>query len=202
MRIAMIRQLLRYVPQSRFVRDTRGSIVVDSIFAILLLSFGASAFFVFWEAYQVQNRVQKATYTISDLVSRQRGTTITRPFLDGMERTAEFLMQDDQNAIMRITQVRRIVGTADNTGGLTVDWSYSPCNAKTPITSATLSQIRTKLPLIDNGAALVVVEFDVSYDAGMPEIDFGVMNFTGFLASLPRFEQRFSLTGTGTSVCL
>ncbi|OYU20165.1 MAG: hypothetical protein CFE34_01695 [Rhodobacteraceae bacterium PARR1] len=198
----LIHRILRYLPRSRFARDTRGSIVVDSFSGILLLSLGASAFFSFWEAYQVQNRVQKATYTISDLISRQRGTSLSRTFLDGMEQTAEFLMHDDQNAIMRISQVRRTSGIATDTAGLTVDWSYSPCNAKPAITTATISTVRSKLPLIDLGAALVVVEFDVSYDPGMAEIGFGMMNYRGFLSSLPRFEQQFSITGTGTTTCL
>lgn len=199
---AMIRRLLRLLPQSRFARDTRGSIVIDSFTAILLLSLGASAFFAFWEAYQVQNRVQKATYTISDLISRQRGTTLTRTFLDGMEQTAEFLMHDDQNAIMRISQVRRTSGVATDTAGLTVDWSYSPCGAKVAITTATINTIRNKLPLIDLGAALVVVEFEADYNAGMDEIGFGAMTFRGFLSSLPRFEQQFSISGTGRTTCL
>lgn len=199
---AMLRRLLRYLLRSRYARDTRGSIVVDSLSGILLLSFGASAFFAFWEAYQVQNRVQKATYTISDLLSRQRGTSLSRNFLDGMEQTAEFLMHDDQNAIMRISQVRRTSGIATDTAGLTVDWSYSPCGAKAAVTTATISTIRSKLPLIDLGAALLVVEFDVNYNAGMTEIGFGEMNFRGFLSSLPRFEQQFTLTGTGTTTCL
>ena len=82
-------RLLLRLSRSRFTRDTRGTVVVDTISAILLMSLGASAFFAFWQAYQVQNRVQKATYTISDLLSRQRGTTLTRVYLDGMERTAE-----------------------------------------------------------------------------------------------------------------
>lgn len=201
-RMNMIHRLLCRLCPSRFARDTRGSIVVDSLSGILLLSLGASAFFSFWEAYQVQNRVQKATYTISDLISRQRGTTLTRSFLDGMEKTSEFLMHDDQNAVMRISQVRRTSGVATNSAGLTVDWSYSPCNAKPSITTATISTIRSKLPLIDLGAALVVVEFDVQYDPGMAEVGFGMMTYSGFLSSLPRFEQQFSLTGTGTTACL
>ena len=199
---AMLCRLLRRLPRSRFGSDTRGSIVIDSFSAILLLSLGASAFFAFWEAYQVQNRVQKATYTVSDLISRQRGTTLSRTFLDGMEQTAEFLMHDDQNAVMRISQVRRTSGVATDTAGLAIDWSYSPCSAKTALTTATISQVRTKLPLIDLSAALVVVEIEVQYDAGMQEIGFGAMTFRGFLSSLPRFEQQFGLNGTGTTTCL
>lgn len=195
-------RLIQRITQSSFVRREDGSMVVDSFSAILLLSLGASAFFTFWEAYQVENRVQKVTYTISDLISRQRGTTLTRPFLDGMERTAEFLMQSDHNVIMRISQVRRTSGVATDNNGLTVDWSYSPCGARTAVTSATISTIRNRLPLIDLGAALIVVEVDVIHNMGLQEVGFGTINYKGFLSSLPRFEQQFSITGTGTSTCI
>lgn len=202
MLFVMAAKLIRRLKATRFARDRRGTVVVDALSAILLLAFGASAFVAFWQAYQVQNRVQKATYTISDLISRQRGTTLSRTFLDGMEMTGEFLMQGDQNAIMRFTQVRRTSGVATDTAGLTIDWSYSPCNAKAALTTATISNIRSKLPLIDLGAALIVVEVDVDFDPRMSEIGFGKMTFRGFLSSLPRFEQQFGITGTGTTTCL
>ena len=195
-------RLIRRITQSSFVRREDGTMVVDAFSAIMLLSLGATAFFTFWEAYQVENRVQKATYTISDLISRQRGTTLTRPFLDGMERTAEFLMHNDHNVLMRISQVRRTSGIATDTAGLTVDWSYSPCGAKTAITTATISTIRSRLPLIDLGAALIVVEVDVDHNMGLQEVGFGTIAYRGFLSSLPRFEQQFSLSGTGTVTCL
>ena len=198
----MFAKLLRRVQRTRFADDRRGTIIVESLTAVLLISLGASAFVAFWQAYQVQNRVQKATYAISDLITRQRGTTVTRPFLDGMEQTAEFLMQGDQDAILRFTQVRRTEGVATDAAGLTVDWSYSPCNAKAALTTATISNIRSKLPLIDLGAALIVVEVDVDFDPRMSEIGFGKMTFRGFLSSLPRFEQQFGITGTGTTTCL
>ena len=91
---------------------------------------------------------------------------------------------------------------ATETAGLAIDWSYSPCSAKTALTTATISQVRTKLPLIDLGASLIVVEIDVEYDPGMSEVGFGKMTYRGFLSSLPRFEQQFGLTGTGTTTCL
>lgn len=197
-----LQTLIARLRRSRFARDERGTVVVDALGGLLLMSLGISAFFAFWQVYQIENRVQKATYTISDLISRQRGTGVTRPFLDGMEQTAEFLMHDDQNAVIRFTQVRRTSGVATDTSGLTVDWSYSPCGAKTALTTSTISQIRSKLPLIDLGAALVVVEMDVSFNPNMAAIGLGPMNYKGFLASLPRFEQQFALSGTGRVGCL
>jgi hypothetical protein len=195
-------RLFRKIAQSRFARREDGSIVIDSFSAIMLLSLGATAFYTFWEAYQVENRVDKATYTISDLISRQRGTTLTRPFLDGMERTAEFLMHGDHNAVIRFSQVRRTSGVATDTGGLTIDWSYSPCGARTALTTATISAIRNRLPLIDLGASLIVVELEVSHNMGLNEVGFGTINYRGFLSSLPRFEQQFSISGTGTTTCI
>ena len=119
-----------------------------------------------------------------------------------MEQTAEFLMQGDQDAILRFTQVRRTEGVATDAAGLTVDWSYSPFNAQPVLSTASLGEIRGKLPLLDLGAALIVVEMRADFYAGMPEIGFGKVTFRGGVSSLPRFAQQFAITGTGTSTCL
>lgn len=188
----------------RFFSDEKGSVTIEALAAISIMTLGLTAFFYFWSAYQAENRVQKATYTVSDLISRQRGTTITKNFLDGMENTAEFLMHNDQNALMRFTQVRRVSGTATSTTGLAVDWSYSPCGAKTALTTSTVGTIYPKLPMIDLGAALVVVEMTVEYSPGFTykKQTFAKLTFDGFLAAMPRFEQQFTLTGTGVSTCM
>lgn len=193
--------LLRLSKRAAFRQETRGSIVVESLGAILILSLGASALFTFWDAYQTKNEVQKATYTLSDLISRQRGTTLSRPFLDGMAVTAQFLIPGQAKPALRISQIRRISGTATDAGGLTVDWSYSPCGRVKALATGTVGTIRDKLQMIDLGSALIVLELDVDYDAGMPALGFGKMTHRGFLTSLPRFEQQFALTGTETGFC-
>lgn len=188
----------------RFLGDEKASVTIEALAAISIMTLGLTSFFYFWSAYQAENRVQKATYTVSDLISRQRGTTITKVFLDGMENTAEFLMHNDQNALMRFTQVRRVSGTATSSTGLAVDWSYSPCGARTALTTSTVNTIYPKLPMIDLGAALVVVELTVDYSPGFTyqQQTLGKMTFNGFLAAMPRFEQQFSLTGNGVTNCI
>lgn len=187
-----------------FAKDSEGSITIEAIFAISIMILGLTGFYYFWSAYQAENRVQKATYTVSDLISRQRGTTLTKVFLDGMENTAEFLMHNNQNAIMRFTQVRRTSGTASSTTGLTVDWSYSPCGAMTTLTTATIGSIQSKVPMLDLGAAVVVTEMKVDYSFGFKHNgqNYDALTFNSFLAAMPRFEQQFTLTGTGTSTCI
>ncbi len=185
----------------RFARDARGSVVIESLVAVLILSLGASAFFTFWDAYQSKYRTQKAAYTITDLISRQRGASLSRPFLDGMAQTATFLMRSDRSAALRVSQVRRIAGQATDTTGLVVDWSYSPCGKSALLQTATVGSVRNKLPLIDLGSALILVELEVAYDARMPSIGFGKITHRAYLSSLPRFEQQFLLTGTGATAC-
>lgn len=110
-----------------FGRDTRGAAIAELLFALIIVNLILVAFFVWWEAYRAQSRVERVAYTVSDLISRQRGTTLTRPFLDGLERTAEYMMTVDQDAAIRFTQVTRISGTHPNLTGININWSYSPC---------------------------------------------------------------------------
>lgn len=188
-------------PKPNFLKDTRGAVVIESLIALTMLSLVGTAMVSFWDAYQTKSRLQKATYTVSDLISRQRGTTLTRGFLDGMKLTADFAMQDAQQTTLRVSQVSRASGTPTDPNGLVVDWSYSPCNRAPALGDATLGTVKARLPMIDLGASLVVVELVVEHDAGMPSINFSKMSFAAFIASLPRFEQRYALAGTSAAVC-
>lgn len=184
----------------RFRDDTRGAVMIELIFAAVLTNTVLAAFFVWWDAYQAQARVEKTTYTISDLISRQRGTTLTRPFLDGLERTAEFLLMDDQNARMRVSQVTRTSGNVNDTTGLTVNWTYSPCNAMPAITADPNFRL-SMVPMLAVGSSIIIVELVVPFD---PEYSIGIdpVTFRRSVMALPRFEQSFTISGTGTTTCI
>lgn len=183
----------------RFRDDTRGSVMMELIFAALLTNMVLAAFYVWWDAYQAKARVEKTTYTVSDLITRQRvtgvGTGLTRPFLDGLERTAEFLLMEDQNARLRFSQVRR------TSTGLVIDWSYSPCNAL-PLLGNDPGFSMNSVPLLAVGSAVVIVELVVPFE---PEYTIGISptTFRRTVMALPRFEQTFTApTGVGTTTCI
>lgn len=191
----------------RFRDDTRASVMMELIFAAILTNMILAAFFVWWDAFQAKSRVEKTAYTISDLISRQRAqpslpAQLTRPFIDGLERTAEFLLMEDQNARMRVSQIRRTSGVATSTAGLVIDWSYSPCNAMPAIGNDPAFNL-SMVPLLAVGSAVIVVELVVPFE---PEYTIGISptTFTRRVIALPRFEQSFThpTNPAGTSTCI
>lgn len=190
-----------------FVQDTRGVVLAEMIFALIIVNFVLVAFFVWWEAYRAQARVERVAYTMSDLISRQRGTTLTRPFLDGLERTAEFLLTPDQDAAIRFTQVTRVSGTHPNLSGLAINWSYSPCNRFLPAQNdPTFS--RAAFPMMAVGATMIMVEVRVPFEPPAALDDLVGLEdrvFTRSVVAMPRFESNpFTVPASpaGTTTCI
>lgn len=72
----------------RFGRDEKGSLFVDAIIVMPMFVWGYAGMFVYWDAYRAINTVQKASYSVSDLVSRNQNTNgIDDAYITGM-RTA------------------------------------------------------------------------------------------------------------------
>ncbi len=191
----------------RFGRDTRGAAIVELMFALIVVNLVLVAFFVWWEAYRAQSRVERVAYTISDLISRQRGTTLTRPFLDGLERTAEYLMTADQDAAIRFTQVTRTSGTHPNLSGIVINWSYSPCGRiRTAQTDPDFS--KANFPMMAVGATMIMVEVRVPYSPseGLNRVvGLDDQLFTRTVIAMPRFEnQPFTVptSPAGTTTCI
>lgn len=182
-----------------FLRRTDGSATVEVVFSLLILNMFLSAFLLWWGAYNAHAIVDRATYTVSDLITRQRGTALQRPFLDGLERTAEFLIDPDQDAAVRFTQVTLVAGaTAGDPPTLQIDWSYSPCSAL-PAATAGPGFDTASLPAMAVGASMVVTDMRVPYVSTFSLIP--SMTFERRAVSLYRFEARFDLAGSGASTC-
>ena len=56
---------------TRFRRDERGSVIAEMVITLPMLIWAYMAMYVYWDAFRMINSVQKASYTISDMVSRE-----------------------------------------------------------------------------------------------------------------------------------
>lgn len=191
----------------RFRDETRGAALIEMIFALIITNMALVGFTVWWDAYRAQARVERTAYTLSDLITRQRGTTLTRPFLDGLERTAEFLLRPEQDAAIRFTQVTRQSGTPPNVAGLVVNWSYSPCGRFLPAQNDPTFSL-ANVPLLNVGATVIIVEMRVPFS---PRNGLEVLSglddeiFYRRIAAMPRFEsQPFQnpASPAGTTTCI
>lgn len=182
-----------------FRHRTGGSVTIEIIFALLILNLFLSAFAMIWVAYNAYALADRATYTINDLITRQRGVTLQRSFLDGLEQTAEFIIDPDQNAALRFTQVTRVAGaTANDPPTIRVDWSYSPCGVL-PAAVPGPDFSEASLPMMAVGATMLVTDMQVPYVSTFDL--FPSLTFERRAVSLYRFEPSFTLAGVGASSC-
>lgn len=188
MNTPLLRTLTRIL--RRFRGDTRGTLTVEAIFIIPIMMLGLTAFYAFWDVYRTQNVVQKSTYAVADMLSREM-IPATPAFLDGLERTLEFLIQDE--ARVRITSIRRISDGPTGVTGLTVLWSYSPSNAMAPLNNTSLVTIERHIPMMAVGSNMVIFEVQVPYT---PVTDMLSMNtLTEVQAMRPRFLPTLCIQG-------
>lgn len=183
----------------RFLRRRDGSATVEVLFAVVILNIFMAGFLLWWGAYNSHAIVDRATYTVSDLITRQRGTVLQRSFLDGLERTAEFLIDSDQDAALRFTQVTMVAGaTSTDPPTLRIDWSYSPCGMMSGAVAGAGFDTAS-LPAMAVGASMIVTEMRVPYVSTFDLIP--SMTFERRAVALYRFEARFDLAGAGASSC-
>lgn len=170
------------------------------VFSVMIINLLLGAFYVWWSAYTSHAQADRVTYTISDLITRQRGVTLNATFLDGLERTAEFILDPSQNAQIRFTQVTYRAGQLPtDPPQMTVDWSYSPCGAY-PAAVAGPGFDVASLPEMAVGATMIVTDMRVPFVSRVPLIP--SMTFERRAVALYRFERQFTLTGQGTTTCI
>jgi len=175
---------------SRFRRDTRGSLLVESVFIVPIMALGLTGFYAFWDVYRTQNTVQKASYAVADMLSREM-VPATPAFLDGLERTLEFLIRE--NARLRITSIRRISDGPTGVTGLDVLWSYSPSNAMVPLNETSLVTIQNAIPMMAVGSNMVIFEVQVPYVPVTDVLEVDTLNEV--VAMRPRFLPTLCMQG-------
>lgn len=168
-------------PFRAFGRDEAGSVVAETVIVLPLFIWAYVALFVYWDSFRSLNTVQKAAYTISDMLSREQ-TAKTTDYINGMSRVLDFLIDKNQDAKLRVTEVT--FSGANNR--YEVHWSRSPGNAMTPLTTADLQTMTNQIPKMSPSDFAEIVEVQVDYrpslDIGMPDQTFNL-----FIVTSPRF---------------
>lgn len=164
----------------RFNRDESGVLVAEALVMLPLLIWAYLALLVYWDAYRSINTAQKAAYTVSDIISREQpSTTLTPAYITGMRNLIKFLIDTDQTVKLRVTSVTW--SAAHNR--YEVDWSVSPDNAATPLTTATIGTVKANIPQIADGDHAIIVESQVDYHP--------ITNGFGWVADLNSFNWSF-----------
>lgn len=165
----------------RFARDEGAAVIAEAVIVLPLFLWAYIALFVYWDAFRSMNTVQKAAYTVSDMISREQDG-IQSDYIDGMKKVMEYLIDEDQNVRLRVTSV---TWSAPN-NRFEVHWSRAPGNLMTPLTTASLQNYVAQIPNMAAGDYVVLVEVEVDYQPGF---DVGLPNqtFHQFIVTRPRF---------------
>lgn len=185
-----------------FRDEDRGSLVVEAVMILPFLMWAYVGLYVYWDAFRSINTVQKAAYSVSDMISREM-ITITPAYLTGMDSIMERLIDQSQDASMRVTSVYCNGMGADRCDDLTgrneVHWSLSPGSMMPALTTTSLQALEDHIPAMSDGDYVVIVEISVTYT---PAFNFGLtenLNLQQFIVTRPRFVPRICMQGYACS---
>lgn len=165
----------------RFFREERGVLLAETVIILPLLIWAFLGLYVYWDAYRSVTTVQKAAYTISDMITREMNP-ISDNYIVGMDRVMEYLVDEDQDVATRVTSV----AWSQSNQRFEVHWSRSDGAVLQPLTTATLQPLAAQIPAMAEGDFVMIVEVRVPYE---PAFDVGLTsdNVSEFIVTRPRF---------------
>jgi len=142
-----------------FKRNEDGMASMEMMLMLPLYLFCIFGTYSYWDAFDVANRAQKATYSLSDLIARQQ-TSVTEAYVNGMFGTMEYMMGPSLPVETRVTSVF-YNGTNNR---YEVIWSRSSTPTIPRLTTATIMSLQDHLPIMQDGDPLVVIETEVEFE--------------------------------------
>lgn len=177
----------------RFRSEDHGSVVAEAVIALPIMIWAYMGLYVYWDAFRAVNLAQKASYTLADYISRERGTLSTVE-INGLASVFQYMMDSDQTTRIRITS---LYWNPDN-NRFEVYWSLSPNNTMTPLTTTTLQVVKDRIPAMADGDSAILLETEATYSAAF-NVGIDDQVFKNFIVTRPRFLTRICLTGQACS---
>ena len=173
----------------RFRRDTSGAVSAETVIVLPLLAWALMASFVYWDVFRTRNVHMKATYAVTDMLTREM-TAVNTAYINGMNSVYRYMMQTDEPTWIRVTSIRY----TENDDTYRVLWSRSTNNTRSPpMTNAMLANLRARIPNMANDDTAVIVETWREYTP-VANVGLGRRVFNEFVVSRPRWLSPIPLT--------
>jgi hypothetical protein len=166
----------------RFRRCEEGYMVVEATIILPFLLWGYIALYSYWDAYRVMTDVQKASYAVSDLITRQQAP-INANFINGMRMAMDSMLATPEEAEIRVTSLTW--RQANNR--YEVLWSRVSGSPMPQLVTADLVALEPRIPEMFDGDTAILVETWVDYQPAMRLGGIGDMRFSQFIVTRPRF---------------
>lgn len=177
----------------RFFGREDGLMVAELVIVLPLYLFCVVGMYGYYDAFRTLNASQKASYTVSDMISRTM-IPIDEPYINGLRDTMQFILTDSLPVTMRVTSVE-FSGVRNR---FEVLWSRSPGNAMPRLTTSTLQALARNIPKMADGDKVVIMETTVDYRPVLARVNIADMfieqqEFRQFIVTKPRFVDKVCL---------
>ncbi|MDJ0827255.1 MAG: hypothetical protein QNJ16_17325 [Rhodobacter sp.] len=174
-----------------------GVISTEAAMIMPILLFAYLGLFTFFDAFRTQNINVRASYTISDMLSRENGC-IDDAYISGLNDILSILTQSQYPTILRVTIVENDPDEED----LQLKWSEvdGGTGGIQELTQGTLSEIEDEIPAIADYDLGIVVETWAGFD---PVLNFGIdaQYFENLVVTRPRFAGQLRWDPGNDPVC-
>jgi Flp pilus assembly protein TadG len=174
---------------ARFARSEGGTVMAEAVLVLPFMLWAYLGLFVYWDAYRTINKVQKATYTISDMISREM-ITIPTTYVAGMDALLEQMIDPNKDASIRVTSVT----WSKSNNRFEVHWSRVSGSGYTALTTSTLQNYKDSIPEMSDGDYVVIVESTVHYTPAF-DVGIGEEDIKNFIVTRPRFVPKICMSG-------
>jgi hypothetical protein len=175
----------------RFHEEEGGSLSVEAAIIAPMLLWAYLATFVYFDSYRAQATATKASYTLSDMLSRELGY-INNTYLDNLESLFNFLTNSQNPTRLRLTMVRYDAVNDE----YKVNWSKNR-GATGNLSDANINNYRAALPVMPHNEVVIVFETWRHYN---PEVNVGFDPFVieNFIVTRPRFAPQLCWVSDST----
>lgn len=179
-----------------FLASTRGSMSMEAVIMLPLLAWAYVGMFTFFDAFRTRNTAEKAVYTVSDAITRV-ADGVDEDYLDGMKTLYDYLTFSAAPTTLRFSEVQwredDPLDDENENGAYYVTWSYGT-NDQPSLTNAELAEMTDRIPKLNNGERLILVESDAKwnpvFNVGLP-----ARSFDFFVPTSPRFATQVAWEG-------
>lgn len=134
---------------AKYRSDNTGAMTMEFMVMLPILLMWFAGLFVFFDAFQSWMKSLKATYTVSDILTRQ--TVVDDDYIHALDGVFDSISQSKTNAtsFMRVSQVK------NNDGTLEMVWTTDTFEGPV-LVEATIDDVRAHVPtLMDNEYVIV-----------------------------------------------
>jgi Flp pilus assembly protein TadG len=200
-----LRQFLRDKDEAGFLKNQRGSAIIEFVIVFPLLIWAFIGIFLFWDAFRAINLAQKSSFIVADNLSR-RTTAVTPAYIDGLADLLAYLSEVQATAGEGVRLRVSSIGWDAAGNRHTVAWSYSADNAMTVLSNPMPAAVVAQLPTLTAFETVLLIESQVGYvpalaggNVGPFTLGVGARTFTEFVVIRPRFIPRVCLSSVACS---